>query len=457
MVSDKFRHQLRQEAEQWKAEGLIDAWLYEQLSDRYQFNTLDRSARNRFIVILIGLGSLLLGLAVITLVAANWQVWSRELRVTLLLSLFIGVNAIGFYLWRRPADEWQHRIGHGVLLLGALILGANMALMAQMFHQSGSPARLFLVWGLGVLGMAYSLRLTVLGMLSVLLMGVGYWWGFFDWFPWTGFSWMRLMLQHMPILAGLMFVPLADWCRARWLFGMGAIAIISSLVANLTRVQIGTPSIQALVTAIAFALPPALLWAYDDRMWRSFNVNRWDRLRFQPIARNLALLCLGILFYLFSFRGLWPSPIQAPPGNVPQVDWVLLLDAAILACLTLWEWLRLVWRIDLTTAVVGGLIAIAAIVPWWHISIAPIQDTAVWIFNIALFILAAGLVREGLAQGQRRGFWGGMILLTLQIFSRMLEYDTDLLFKAFILFLCGIGVIAAGLWFERYVRMLHHH
>ncbi|MFB2976612.1 DUF2157 domain-containing protein [Microseira sp. BLCC-F43] len=457
MVSDKFRHQLRQEAEQWKAEGLIDAWLYEQLSERYQFNTLDTSTRNRFIVILIGLGSLLLGLAVITLVAANWQVWSRELRVTLLLSLFIGVNAIGFYLWRRPADEWQHRIGHGVLLLGALILGANMALMAQMFHQSGSPARLFLVWGLGVLAMAYSLRLTVLGMLSVLLMGIGYWWGFFDWFPEMGFSWMHLMLQHMPILAGLMFVPLAYWCRSRWLFGMGAIAIISSLEANLTRVQIPGSSVQALVAAIAFALPPALLWAYDDRLWRSFNVTRWDKLRFQPIARNLALLCLGILFYLFSFRGLWPSPIQAPGGNVPQVDWVLLLDAAILACLTLWEWVRLVWRMDLTTAVVGGLIAIAAIVPWWHISIAAIQDSAVWIFNIALFILAAGLVREGLSSGQRRGFWGGMILLTLQIFSRMLEYDTDLLFKAFILFLCGVGVIVAGLWFERYVRTLHHN
>ena len=455
MVSDKFRHQLRREAEQWKAEGLIDAWQYEQLSARYQLNTLETSARDRFIVILIGLGSLLLGLAVITLVAANWQVWSRELRVILLLSLFIAVNAIGFYLWRRPADTWQHRLGHGVLLLGALILGANMALMAQMFHQSGSPARLFLFWAVGVLAMAYSLRLTLLGMLSILLMGVGYWWGFFDWFPWTEFSWMRLMLQHMPILAGLMFIPLAYWCRSRWLFGMGAIAIISSLVANLTRVQIPAPEVQALVSAIAFALPAALLWGYDDRLWRPFGFGRGRRPRFQPIARNLAILCLGVLFYLFSFRGLWPSAIEAQPLKVLQVDWLLLLDAAILGCLTLWEWVRLVLRLNLTTAVVGALISISAVVPWWHISITPMPNTAVWIFNIALFILAAGLVRDGLAQGQRRRFWGGMVLLILQIFSRMIEYDTDLLFKAFILFLCGVGVIISGLWFERYVRTLH--
>jgi uncharacterized membrane protein len=457
MVSDKFRHQLRQEAEEWKAEGLIDTWQYEQLSARYQFNHLDISARNRFILILIGLGSLLLGLAVITLVAANWQVWSRQLRVVLLLSLFIGVNAVGFYLWRFPPNQWQHRLGYGVLLLGALILGANLALMAQMFHQSGSPARLFLVWALGVLAMAYSLRLTLLGMLAVLLMGIGYWWGQVDLFSLTEFSWLRLMLQHMPIVAGLMFVPLAYWCRSGWLFGMGAIAIISSLEANLIRVEIPGPGVQALIAAIAFALPPALLWAYDDRLWQRSATADSPRVRFRPIARNLALLFLGVLFYLFSFRGLWPPPVQVSPGNVSQVNWMLLLDAGILGCFTIGEWLRLIRRLDLNTMVVGGLIAIAAVVPWWHISIVPIQDTAVWIFNITLFLLSAGLIREGLAQGQRRGFWGGMVLLTLQIFSRMVEYDTGLLFKAFVLFLCGVGVIIAGLWFERHVRMLHHH
>lgn len=455
MVSDQFRHQLRQEAEQWRAEGFIDDWQYEQLSERYQFNTLEVSARNRFTAILVGLGCLLLGLAVITLVAANWQIWSRQLRVGLLLGLFMGVNAIGFYLWRYPVYSWQHRLGKGMLLLGALILGANMALMSQMYHQRESPASLFLMWAVGVLTMAYSLRLTLLGMLSVLLMGVGYWWGFFDWLPWTELSWIGLLLQHMPVLAGMMFVPLAYWCRSKWLFGMGAIAVVSSLEANLTRVQIPETSIQAMIAAIAFALPSALLWAYDDRLWQPNTNNHWHRQPFAAIARNLAILFLGVLFYIFSFRALWPTPIQASAATVTQMNWVLLLDAAVLGCFTLWEWVFLIRRIDLTSAVVGGLIAISAIVPAWHISISPIQNTAAIIFNIALFVLAIGLIREGLAQGQRRGFWIGTILVTLQIFGRMLEYDTNLVLKAFVLFLCGIGAIAVGLWFERYVKRLH--
>jgi uncharacterized membrane protein len=97
MVSDKFRHQLRREAQVWRDEGLIDAGQYQHLAQRYQFTQLDTTARNRFVAILVGLGSVLIGLGVITFVAANWQELPRAVKVMLLLSLFIGVNVTGFY------------------------------------------------------------------------------------------------------------------------------------------------------------------------------------------------------------------------------------------------------------------------------------------------------------------------------------------------------------------------
>ncbi|NJR67015.1 MAG: DUF2157 domain-containing protein, partial [Leptolyngbyaceae cyanobacterium CRU_2_3] len=119
MVTEKFRRQLRQESEQWWTEGLIDAALYEKLGDRYQFYSLERDASDRFITILIGLGSILLGLAAITFVAANWQVWSREFKILLLLILFVSVNTAGFYLWRRPIHQQGYqKLGHGLLLTG---------------------------------------------------------------------------------------------------------------------------------------------------------------------------------------------------------------------------------------------------------------------------------------------------------------------------------------------------
>jgi uncharacterized membrane protein len=260
------------------------------------------------------------------------------------------------------------------------------------------------------------------------------------------------MVQHMPVLAGLMFIPLAYWCRSRWIFRVGAIAVVYSLEANLILLNnLGSP---AWIAAIACALPPALLWAYSDSLW---NVPP-TAVSFDRVARSLAVTFLSLLFYFLSFYGLWNTSSVDSGENVSPLLLSPFIDILILGGFTLWEWLRLLRRVNVTTSLVASMIVISALVPYWHLSSSRMAMlinsaiAAVLIFNLLLFLLAVGLIRKGLAQAQRRLFWGGMVLLTLQIFSRMLEYNTDLLFKSLVLFLCGLGVISAGLWFERYVR-----
>jgi uncharacterized membrane protein len=294
--------------------------------------------------------------------------------------------------------------------------------------------------------MAYSLRLTLLGILAILLIGLGYLQGQPEFVAIGEFSWLRLMVQHMPVVAALMFIPLAYWCRSRWIFRCGAIAVVYSLEANLIRVNmLASP---AWMAAIACALPPALLWAYRDSLWGRYAPSVE---LFSSVARSLAVTFLSLLFFLLSFRGLWDTSSVELAKDSSLLLWPLGVDILILGSLTIWEWLRLLPRIDLNTSLIASLIAMSALVPYWHLSISKLPIMAVLIFNLLLFLLAVGLIREGLAQSQRRFFWGGMVLLTLQIFSRMLEYNTDLLFKSLVLFLCGLGVIAAGLRFERYV------
>jgi uncharacterized membrane protein len=458
MVSEKFRYQLRQEVEQWRSENLIDVNLYEQLAQRYQFSTLDTASRNRFILILLGLGSVLLGLAVITFVAANWQIWSREVKVVLLLSLFVSINSAGFYLWRRPTERWQTRAGQGLLLLGALLLGANMALMSQMFHQSGRIYELLLVWGLGVLAMAYSLRLTLLAVLAVILTALGYCFGIPHLYYLGQASSFQFVLQHMPLLASALFIPLAYGCRSRWLFGLSALLVVASLETNLLflmpRLFDDETAIAEGVAALTCTLVPALLWAYRDSLWERSTST------FDPIARGLAVTFLCILFYILSFRGLWQgSPI---PGlaEIPPYAWSPLFDVLLLGGLTLYSWWKLgyqrgsIWRIDLSSTAVGVMILATGLLVWWHGRVEPLGAIAIFICNVLLFLLAIGLVRESLGTGQRKGFWLGITLMVLQLTSRMLEYKTGLLFKAIVLFLCGVGVILAGLWFERYIRTL---
>ncbi|PIG91768.1 DUF2157 domain-containing protein [Gloeocapsopsis sp. IPPAS B-1203] len=475
MTSDKFRHQLRHEAQIWQAEGLINDLQYEQLSQRYQFNTLDSTASHSFIAILVGLGSILIGLGIITFVAANWQELPRGGKVTLLLSLFIGVNIVGFWLWKH-ANESRQRLGHGLLLLGALILGANMGLMGQIFHIDAPFYELLLAWGIGVLAMAYSLRLTSLGVLSIILLWLGYWgyWGSAIAQSWSTstiaeISWSSIMGQHMPLLSAVLFMPLAYWCRSGWIFALGAIAIVTSLEANIQPFVWGTFQ-KGWVASIAFALPPALLWSYDDSFLVYGNFLRLYRHRdrhinvgsFQPIARNLALFTLGILFIFAATTTFWQSLAQYTEYVTSrQVNQLLLIDAVILTGIAIGQWVLIASQRyrrrqqNVITMVVGIFICIIATVTFWHIEVTNISPYATFIFNIMLFLFAAGLIRIGLDKGGRRAFWGGMLLLSLRIFYVFLLSATGLLFKSLVFILCGIGVMAVGLWFERHIRLNH--
>jgi uncharacterized membrane protein len=496
MASDKFRQQLRQEVERWRSQGIISAEQSQQLAEQYEFAKLDGAARDRFVVVVLGIGSVLLGLGVLTFVAANWQAIPRELKLLLLLTLFVSVNVTGFYFWNQPhlpdrQESERQKLGQGLLLLGSLILGANLALMGQMFHINGSSADLYIVWGLAVLGMAYGLRLTSLGALAILLVGIGYsgitgW----DWRSNSPSDTVRWVMHQMPLIAGLSFIPLAYWCRSKWVFGLGAIASLSALLVMLFRFAERFPSSSnsyGIWLALIFTLPPAILWSYDDRLWQQL-FSRFipesqpvsePQLAFEPqlntetqyfrsIAQGLALLCLMVVIYSLSFHYGWENnqvlaPRTAQAGGLMAAGLPFLLNPSLLffVGLTVVQWIYLArprrlgrWGLRQSDGMMLVLLSVIAALTFWHWTVAPISAIATFLANVLLFLLAVALMRDGLAEGQRRSFWSGITLVALQILSRLLEYETALLLKSLVFVLCGVGVIVIGLWFERYVRTL---
>lgn len=459
MVLDNFRFKLRQEAQKWRDEGIISSSCYQDIAKRYQFDNLEVAARDRFILIVIAMGSILLSLGIITFVAANWQAWSREVKFVILISLFLATTITGFYSWRDEAKKPQRSkqlLGEGLLILGALILGANIALMAQMFNVAGSTSQLFLCWGLGVLIMAYGLGLTSLGILSIILVQIGYWTGLRE-FTYSSdeLIWSRLLVEHMPLLIWLLFVPLAYICRSRWIFALAAIAFTISLQFNLNPLQrLAYSNAAPWVASFAFALPAALFWSYDDLLLPTINFRL-----FQPLAQSLALSFLGTLFYILSFNWVWqyPSSGYYPLTTNSPIRSFPLIDLGILSGLVVFQWLFMLRSrnsltrrgMDTINVFITSFIVIVALIPFWHQAVTRIAGLAVFTFNILLGIFAFGLMRHGIEYGDRRTFWGGMLLLTLQIISRVLEYNPDLIFRSFVFAMCGFGVISAGLWFER--------
>lgn len=520
----KFRRQLRQEADRWLAEELIERSQYEQLAERYSFNTLDINARNNFAIILIGLGGVLLGLGVITFVAANWQAMSREWRSGLLFAALIGSNWLGFSLWQYT-QRWQ-RLGQGMLLLGAFIMGANIALIGQIFHVGGALDGLFYMWSFGVLAMAYSLRFKPLGIISVILIGLGYWshgqsWNYEFANPlagaiaenmiaiaallfvplayWcrsrtigilsiflTGLAYLNhffqptlaernflvwTLVEYMPIVAVCLFIPLAYRLRSRLIFVGAALGITTGLGCSLANlIDFAIP--EHAIGAMSMALLPALLWVYDDALlnsqWLRWMGSRPDSLGFRPIAfkpfkplaQGLAILSLTISCYSLSFYGAWSWRDLAIYKSPPSFQhWTSLVNVILFTSVVVVSWLmrsrQIPGQAQNPLTVVLVLCAIAALPIFWHGALGQIPEIATFTYNVLLFLLAVGLIRESLEKSHRLPFWSGIFLLFLQIISRLFEYNTELLLKAFVFALCGIGVIVAGLWFERYLQASH--
>lgn len=460
-MSDNFKRKLCTEAQLWRQEGLIDEHLYEQLATRYEFNNLEAEGRDGFVFILIGLGAVLLALGVITFVAANWQALSREIKLVLLLTLFLATNISGFYLWRQPlptsisARRTQRRkrtFGTGLILLGNLLIGANMGLLAQMFHIGGSPYQLYLAWGLAVVLMACSLHITTLAVLALILLQIGYWTGLSEVYYWEKYqSWGHVMIRHMPLILAMVFVPLAYLCRSRWIFRLSAIAIVINLQFNLRSFDLIYSNTPFWTGLAALAIPPALLWSYSDSAFSFLNSNLP---RFQPTARTLTFVFFAINFYIYSFRWQWESSYQVNPYNSSVQAWFSVIDVIIFTLIAIWQWWSLLrprqnTRIEATDIFVGCFILLSSAVIVLHHFRVIAPAISIFTFNLLLAVLACCLIKEALELGKRGAYWGGIILLTLQIISRMLEYDTQLLFKSFVFILCGVAVIGAGIWFER--------
>ncbi len=450
-------------------EGLISEEQYQELSSRYGFETLDRRNQTRFVAILVALGALLITSGAIALVQAYWDLWSRELKTALLVGVFIVVNLCAFYLWGDPLGRshrfpgWQTRTGNGLFFLSSLFLGLNITLIGEFFLMSPSWGEFWLIWGLAVLIMAYSLRLTGCGILATLLIGVGYWPGLAQVYQGDGLFWIRTVVLHLPLIAAFLLVPLAYWCRSPWIFGLATLVLIQSMQVNLIVgfSLLNVPNHWLL--AIAYALPPALLWSYDDKPWQFTSPfeGSQDLPNFRAIARTFALIFLALSFYVISFHWFWSSTSPLAPwdptiAEIPlQQGFAYLLDILIV----LGSWLALVWhfrgsrdnfwRFSSPDAYlnhgIGLVIAIATGMLFWHFGIQPLPLLGPLLFNILLFLLAYGLMRQGLTQGDRRIFWWGTLLLTLQILTRVLEYETGLVLKSIVFVLCGMATIAIGL------------
>lgn len=138
--------------DKWLEEGIIDQSLAEKMRVDIAEDIKERTS-NKLIIVLSTLGALLLGIGAFLFMASNWMVLSSLAKVFLLIGS-TGASYYAGYVLKYEKESFP-RVGSALLFLGALLFGASIFLIAQIYNVNANSHLLVLVWLFGIMPLIY--------------------------------------------------------------------------------------------------------------------------------------------------------------------------------------------------------------------------------------------------------------------------------------------------------------
>jgi len=167
---------LWKESKDWEAKGLITGPQAEQIRGLYPEPGTPWPWST---IVFSGLGAAIGGLGIILLLAYNWHSLPKFAKLGIIFSGIAGLHASGLHLFlKRP--RWQ-QVGEALSLLGTMLFGAGIWLVAQIYHIEEHFPNGFLLWGLGALALAWAMPSLAQALLAVTVLciwGCSEGWGF---------------------------------------------------------------------------------------------------------------------------------------------------------------------------------------------------------------------------------------------------------------------------------------
>jgi uncharacterized membrane protein len=410
-------------------DGLLDPQQVERIRAKYAVP--DERSGTRMLLLLAILGSLLVGLGIILIVAHNWDDLPRSARTVLaFLPVLLGQGLLAFAVLRRPeVVAWRE----GSALLLACGLCASVALISQIYHIHGELEGYLLLCCALILPLLYipGSIIVALGYLALVL-----WHGVLlrtehfgaDRYPW---SMLLLLLAALPFYlqqARRMGGSIGFWWLSLFM------AITSGVASQLFYTDWSMLHVLVMLAiASAYTLVPWLFPVGTLRTWP------W------VLVGGLAVL---ILFFAFSFRPLWEELIREGQDAIRHDAWALgiLGVLALVVFVIAHQRRRLFERWPYPEAL--GLFIIAYIVGLGSAGLAAI------LVNLSLLAMGVVTVRQGIETGSLKRMNLGLLVVSLTILLRFFDSDLSFVLRGLVFIAIGLGFLYMNL---RMMRQRQHH
>ncbi|MBP8129959.1 MAG: DUF2157 domain-containing protein [Candidatus Hydrogenedentes bacterium] len=429
----------------------------------------EREARVAFLAVVYALGAALIAAGIITLVAYNWKRIPAHGQAALIVTTMLVLLGCGLHFWKVSATRPQ--LGHILVYLGVIVFGIDLLLLCRIYHIPlagnwglAGPNRdalamrenvLFLLWGIGAFVVACAVRsnpITIIALVASFL------WFCEELFSFSGSS-LAPQVYCYPVVIAVLFLPAGYLWGSGRLFALLILAVsFSSVLLVAASPAANGPSVLGILLAMAAAIFP---WGLLTSFGASPRKVALPALGLGILSLAIPAVALSMWHAFDLFYGMDKSLGLPPERFLP----------AILACIVASVlWPLAAWRDfgppELRTLACGFaltlLIAISTLAAGCMAEsrLGPVvgaepAGAILAIFaaaNGAVLILGGSVTWTGVLLLSRRIFWAGTFFIAGIAATRILEIDMNFQYKAFFFICAGIGLIAAGMRFESYLK-----
>lgn len=420
-MGDGYLKRLARDLDRWIAAGLVPAENRQAILDSAAPAPRRWSAAGAAAI----LGAVLLALAALSFVGANWSELPKLARFILILAALwasLGGAAAAF---ARGAPA----LGHALAFLGAALFGAAIMLTAQTFNMSAFRNTGVLIWAGGALATA-----LIIPSRPVLALAAG-----------VGALWAGLEAGN-PFAPGPVWAYLVLWAAT----AVAAMRLKSSVTLHLLAAGLVVWIGHTLFEIFGEGLP-------DPRFWMCALVLVTGAV---AMAASLALdrrvegagVLAGWMAWAAALSALTlqgAQPINDEPAAIPAIAYALIAGIAFAALAAFSLWRERAGTLERGPAA-ALLMAAAFVLAWPAIYLS--GTAADMVLGAVIYAGAATLVLAGAAPGRRFAGALGVTVFALQSLYVYARLFGDLLNTAAFFFIGGLLLIAPSVAIGRWAR-----
>jgi uncharacterized membrane protein len=415
---------LQDQISAWRDEGLIDPGLAEILRARYPLGD-PGTPWGRLVVSCVG--AVVFGLGIILFFAYNWADMHKLVKLALVFGALLAAHGAGLYFSRSATAK--RGLVESLHVLGTMLFGAGIWLVAQIYHIDEHYPNAFFVWGLGALALAWAMPSIAQGLMAVLLVFL---WGCFEVFDFSSPNYAGPWI----VLVGVL--PLAWMQRSRVLLFFALVAFIALYAFNVGQVE------NDLIVAALFYCACLYLAAGRLSTLGAFPQSG-------PLFRIVGYSVYLLLIYLFTFKPVVRELVRIDAENIDE--WSLLVAPFAAALLA--------WGVLLAT----GAWQRADAIRRWDVSLILLAMVLVLVAqfgvsreHLGILMLAFNLVFLGhcvimIVHGTDRLNWQqvsiGCVLFAALAFARFVDLFDHLLMRSLFFLALGAGLFLMGNFYSR--------